>query len=124
MVALSNDGLNIDGALEWRLRRTRLIVTESWRLLQTFERSGTPATAAAGASRIISHTAKPRVLSFQPSKILASARDGVAMRRREFIDVLGGASIASSFAFPDAHGRELRPIERAFQQCLNSNRIF
>jgi hypothetical protein len=125
-VVLSNDGLDIDGALERKLRlcRTRLIVTESWRLLQTFERSGTPATAAAGASRIISHAAKPRVLSFQPSKKLAPARNGVVMNRREFIDVLGGASIASSLAFPDARGQELRPIERAFQQCLNSNRIF
>jgi hypothetical protein len=77
MVVLSNDGLDIDGALERKLRlcRTRLIVTESWRLLQTFERSGTPATAAAGAPRIISHAAKPRVLSFQVSKILASARE-------------------------------------------------
>jgi hypothetical protein len=46
------------------------------------------------------------------------------MNRREFIDVLGGASIASSLAFPDARGQELRPIERPFQQCLNSNRIF
>jgi hypothetical protein len=124
MVALSNDGLNIDGALEWRLRRTRLIVTESWRLLQTFERSGTPATAAAGASRIISRIAKPRVLSFQLSKILAPARNGAAMSRREFIDVLGGVSIASSLVFPDARGQELRSIERAYQQRLNSNRIF
>jgi hypothetical protein len=46
------------------------------------------------------------------------------MSRREFIDVLGGASIAWSFAFPDARGQELKPIERAFQQCFNSNRIF
>jgi len=28
--------------------------------------------------------------------------------RREFIDVLGGASIAWSLAFPDARGQELR----------------
>jgi hypothetical protein len=49
MVVLSNDGLNIDGALErkLRLRRTRLIVTGSWHLLQTFERSGTPASPPA-----------------------------------------------------------------------------
>ena len=48
------------------------------------------------------------MLSFQVSKILASARDGVAMSRREFIDVLGGTSIAWSRAFPDARGQELR----------------
>jgi hypothetical protein len=45
------------------------------------------------------------------------------MSRREFIDVLGGVSIASSLVFPDARGQELRSIERAFQQRLNSNRI-
>jgi hypothetical protein len=114
MVVLSNDGLDIDGALErkLRLRRTRLIVTGSWHLLQTFERSGTPAKAAAGAPRIISHAGEPRMLSFRVSKILASARDGVAMVRREFIDVVGGASIAWSLAFPDARGQELRKTYR------------
>jgi hypothetical protein len=30
------------------------------------------------------------------------------MSRREFIDVLGGASIAWSLTFPDARGQELR----------------
>ena len=38
--------------------------------------------------------------------------DGVAMSRREFIDVLGGASIAWSLAFPDARGQELRKTYR------------
>ena len=46
------------------------------------------------------------------------------MSRREFIDVLGGASIALSLAFSDARGQESRPIEWAFLQCINSNRIF
>ena len=41
-----------------------------------------------------------------------SPGDGVAMSRREFIDVLGGASIAWSFAFPDASGQELRKAYR------------
>ena len=72
----------------------------------------TGGTAAAGAAWIISHATEPRVLSFQVSKILASARDGVAMSRREFIDVLGGASIAWSLAFPDARGQELRRAYR------------
>jgi len=53
------------------------------------------------------------VLSFQLLKILASARDGIAMSRREFIDVLGGASIAWSLAFPDVRGQELRKASRA-----------
>jgi len=35
------------------------------------------------------------------------------MSRRELIDVLGGASIAWSLAFPDARGRELREAYRA-----------
>jgi hypothetical protein len=48
------------------------------------------------------------VLSFQVSKILASAKDGVAMSPREFIDVLGGASVVWSLAMPDARGQELR----------------
>jgi hypothetical protein len=48
------------------------------------------------------------VLSFQVSKILPSAWDGVAMSRREFIDVLGGTSIAWSLTFLDARGQELR----------------
>jgi len=30
------------------------------------------------------------------------------MGRHEFIDVLGGASITRSLAFPDARGQELR----------------
>jgi hypothetical protein len=34
------------------------------------------------------------------------------MSRREFIDVLGGASIAWSLAFPDARGQELRKAYR------------
>jgi hypothetical protein len=85
----------------------------------------TAGTEAAGAPRIISRAAEPRVLSFQVLKISASAQDGVAMSRREFIDVLGAASIAWSLAFADARGQELRkPIERAFSHCLNSNRIF
>jgi hypothetical protein len=41
-----------------------------------------------------------------------SPGDGVAMSRREFIDVLGGASIAGSLAFPDARGQELRMAYR------------
>ena len=45
-------------------------------------------------------------------KILASAWDGVAMNRREFIDVLGGASIAWSPAFTDASGQESRKAYR------------
>jgi hypothetical protein len=80
--------------------------------------------AAAGAPRIISHAARPRVLSFQVLKILASARDGVAMSRREFIDVSGGASIAWSLTFPDARGQELRRVGWAFSYGLNLTRIF
>jgi hypothetical protein len=38
---------------------------------------------------------------------------GVAMSRREFIDVVGGDSIAWSLAFPDASGQELRKAYRA-----------
>jgi hypothetical protein len=34
------------------------------------------------------------------------------MVRREFIDVVGGASIAWSLAFPDARGQELRKTYR------------
>jgi hypothetical protein len=34
------------------------------------------------------------------------------MSRREFIDALGGASIAWSLAFPDASGQELRKVYR------------
>ena len=34
------------------------------------------------------------------------------MSRRELIDVLGGASIAWSLAFPDAAGQELRKVFR------------
>jgi hypothetical protein len=51
MVVLSNDGLNIDRALEpkLRLRRTLLIVTGSWRLLQTFERSGSDVWGGGGS---------------------------------------------------------------------------
>jgi len=68
--------------------------------------------ASADVPRIIPYAAEPRVLSFQLLKILASARDGIAMSRREFIDVLGGASIAWSLAFPDARGQELRKAYR------------
>jgi hypothetical protein len=47
------------------------------------------------------------------------------MSRREFIDVLGGASIAPSLAFPDARGQELgRLAAWAFQHCFESNRMF
>ena len=76
--------------------------------------------AAAGAPRILSPTPRrPRVLSFQVSKILASAWDGVAMSPREFIDVLGGASVVWSLAMPDARGQELRQAGRvAFQTLL------
>jgi len=35
------------------------------------------------------------------------------MVRREFIDVVGGASFAWSLAFPDARGQELRKAYRA-----------
>jgi len=35
------------------------------------------------------------------------------MSRREFIDVLGGSSIAWSVAFPDARGQQLRKACRA-----------
>jgi len=35
------------------------------------------------------------------------------MSRREFIDVVGGASIAGSLAFSDASGQELRKAYRA-----------
>ena len=69
--------------------------------------------AAADAPRILSPTPwRPRVLSFQVSKILASAWDGVAMSPREFIDVLGGASVVWSLAMPDARGQELRKAYR------------
>jgi hypothetical protein len=68
--------------------------------------------AAADAPRIILHAAEPRVLSFWVSKILASARDGIAMSRREFIDVLADAAIAWSLAFPDAPGQKLRRAYR------------
>jgi hypothetical protein len=34
------------------------------------------------------------------------------MSRREFIDVLGGTSIAWSLAFPDGSGQELRKAYR------------
>jgi hypothetical protein len=34
------------------------------------------------------------------------------MSRRDLIDVLGGASIAWSLAFPDARGQELRKTYR------------
>ncbi len=77
-----------------------------------------------GTPRIISHAAEPRVLSFQVSKILASARDGVGMSRREFIDVLGAASIEWSLAFPDARGQQLRKAYRVGFLTLDSNRIF
>jgi hypothetical protein len=80
--------------------------------------------AAADAPRIILHAAEPRVLLFWVSKILASARDGVAMSRREFIDVLGAASIAWSLAFPDARGQQLRKAYRVGFLTLDSNRIF
>ena len=69
-------------------------------------------TAAAGAPRIIFHAAEHRVLSFRVSKILASARDGIAMSRRQFIDVFGGAAIVWSLAFPDASGQQLRKAYR------------
>jgi hypothetical protein len=75
-------------------------------------------TAAAGAPRIISHAAELRVLSFQVSKILASAWDGVAMSRRQFIDVVSGGSIAWSLALPDASGQELRNAYRVGFQAL------
>ena len=68
---------------------------------------------AAGAPRIICHAAEFHVLSFQILKILTSAGDGVAMRRREFIDVLGAASVVRPLAFPDARGQELRKACRA-----------
>jgi hypothetical protein len=84
----------------------------------------TDGTAAAGTPRIIFRAAEPRVLSFQLSKILASAQDGVAMSRREFIDVLGAASIAWSLAFPDASGQELIKAYRVGFLTLDSNRIF
>ena len=70
------------------------------------------------AGRIISHAAELRVLSFQVSKILASAWDGVAMSWREFIDFLGGGSIAWSLALPDASGQELRKAYRVGFQTL------
>jgi hypothetical protein len=131
MVVLSNDGLNIDGALErkLRLRRTRLIVTGSWHLLQTFERSGTPAsppaapmTSPAGQARwdlgggrttdYLPRRETSRAIVPSLENIGISPGDGVAMSRREFIDVLGGASIAWSLAFPDARGQELRRAYR------------
>ena len=46
------------------------------------------------------------------------------MSRREFIDVLGGASIAWSLAFPDARGQQLRKAYRVGFLTLDSNRIF
>jgi hypothetical protein len=58
------------------------------------------------------------VLSFQVSKILASAWDGVAMSPREFIDVLGGAAVAWSLAMPDARGQELSQAGRVGFQTL------
>ena len=46
------------------------------------------------------------------------------MSRREFIDVLGGTSIAWSLAFPDARGQELRKACRVGFLAMCSNRIF
>jgi hypothetical protein len=69
-------------------------------------------TAAAGAPWIISHAVgAPRAIVRSIENIGLSL--GVAMSRREFIDVLGGASIAWSLAFSDASGQELRKAYRA-----------
>jgi hypothetical protein len=46
------------------------------------------------------------------------------MSRREFIDVLGAASIAWSLAFRDASGQELIKDYRVGFLTLDSNRIF
>jgi hypothetical protein len=40
------------------------------------------------------------------------------MSPREFIDVLGGASVVWSLAMPDARGQELRPAGRVGFQTL------
>jgi hypothetical protein len=86
---------------------------------------GAGGAAAADAPRNIFHAAEPRVLSFWVSKILVSARDGIAMSRREFIDVLADAAIAWSFAFPNVPAQKLRRACRVgFSTCLNPNRNF
>ena len=46
------------------------------------------------------------------------------MSRREFIDVLGGASVGWSLAFRDASGQELIKAYRVGFLTLDSNRIF
>jgi hypothetical protein len=40
------------------------------------------------------------------------------MSPREFIDVLGGASVVWSLAMPDARGQELRQVGRVGFQTL------
>jgi hypothetical protein len=111
MVVLSNDGLNIDGALErkLRLRRTRLNSNRKLAPASNVRAFGHAGDRGGGRTTdYLPRRGTSRAIVPGIEKIGLSPGDGVAMSRREFIDVLGGASIAWSLALPDARGQELR----------------